>query len=111
MPRPLTTSSIEQILHIWCDGKGWHWECDYLLDRASWDAHRRANHVRGIDLPSADWVLYLANTTLYDVVNQTDPDDPQYNELLAYLRPYGLTLHRLTPHYARLVRLQRKNSG
>jgi hypothetical protein len=104
----LTRATIKEILHIWCDSKGFPWERAYLLDRASWDAHRRANLVRGVTLPAADWVLYLANAGLYDVVNQSDPDDRRYSDLLAYLREHGLTLQRLSPCYVRVYRLRRR---
>jgi hypothetical protein len=111
MKQRLTWSSIGEILQIWCDGHGLQWECTYLLDRASWDAHRRANRVRGIDLPASEWILYLANTGLFDVVNQTDFDDLRYSELLAYLRSHGLALQRLTPSYVRVYELRKQQRG
>jgi hypothetical protein len=109
--KPLTRATIEKILHSWCDRNGVHWEDSYLLDRAVWNSHRRAQHARGIDLPPAQWVVYLADAGLYDVVNQTDARNGQYKDLLAWLRKHDLTLSRFLPHYAGVIRLRRKGSA
>jgi hypothetical protein len=53
----------------------------------------------------------LADAGLYDVVNQTDPANDRYNELLAWLRKHELTMTRFSPHYAVVDRLQRKGSS
>jgi hypothetical protein len=111
VPRPLTSLIIEELLSIWCESQGFYWEASYLLDRVSWDSHRRANHVRGIKLPAAEWVIYLAHPGLQEMVNQIDPEDQRYNDLVAYLRPHGLTLYRLTPYYVRVYRLRRSRGA
>lgn len=65
----LQASILEVILVRWCHRNACEWGQAHLLDRAGWDSRRRAFHLRGIDLPAAEWVLCVSNSGLYEVVN------------------------------------------
>jgi hypothetical protein len=99
---------IEESLRAWYDANGFPWEDGHLLDRKSWNAHRRVKKRKGVGLPAADWVWYLADDALHDLVNQTDPGDHRYQDLQAYLRSCGVGLTRLSSRFVRLYILRQK---
>lgn len=87
---------------------GCDWGQAWLLDRASWDARRRAYHVGGISLPPADWVLCLGNSPLFDVINRPREKSSLMSNLQAHLHTRGLRLDLLTPSYAALRKVDRR---
>jgi hypothetical protein len=97
-----------ELLLMWCRANDCAWGRACVLDRAAWDARRRSQRIRGQTLPPSDCVLCLTGSGLYEVVNQDHPGDSRYNDLLAWLRQHGLGVQRLSPDYARLYYLNRK---